>query len=194
MYALSLSPSLSPGGIILRSLFPHDAGETKDYVHTKSSFSLSLSLCLCGTDRSLLCLRISCERVEYVAAALSQSQVFPSLIPPAAAAAAVTRRQSAGSSARRAIDYIFPAEIETSFRLSIIDSSPFSTRASRAGDRRRGHRPRSHLFLKLEMMIGRRAAILPPDIYTTRCGPCGRAGGQPLSVALCFFAAHLFTV
>ena len=82
LYALSLSPSLSPGGIILRSLFPHDAGETKDYVHTKSSFSLSL--CLCGTDRSLLCLRISCERVEYVAAALSQSQVFPSLIPPAA--------------------------------------------------------------------------------------------------------------
>ena len=148
-----------------------------------------LSLCLCGTDRSLLCLRISCERVEYVAA-LSQSQVFPSLIPPAAA---VTRRQSAGSSARRAIDYIFPAEIETSFRLSIIDSSPFSSEPSRRQEERRGHRPRSHLFLKLEMMIGRRAAILPPRQIFTRHVAGGRAASLCRPLLFCGSLIHGLT-
>ena len=107
LYALSLSLSLSlsrsPGGIILGSLFPHDARKTKD-----STQSHRLSLPLCGTDRPLLCLRISCERVR------SGRFSFLSFHPPSA---------SVGCSARRAIDYIFPAEIETSFRLSIIDSS-----------------------------------------------------------------------
>ena len=85
------------------------------------------------------------------------------------------RRPSEGSPARRAIDYIFPVKIETSFRLSIIDSSPFSGEMEL-------QRERGYLFLKTQDDLGL-SVILPPDIYTTRCG---RAASRSLCRPLLF--------
>ena len=129
-----------------------------------------------GTDRSLLCLRISCDWVEYLTSGALAVAGFP--FSPSAG------RPSDGSSARRAIDYIFPVEIETSFRLSIIDSSPFSSEIELQGER-------GYLLLKTQDDLGL-SVILPPDIYTTRCG---RAASRSLSLSSsAFFASHLFTV
>ena len=171
---------LSRGGIIPDSLFPLDAGKTKDLTQ---SHRLSLPLILGALwslwHGSLFAVSAHFLRVGRVLderRAGSRRFSFLSFRRPS---------DSNGSSARRAIDYIFPVEIETSFRLSIIDSSPFSSEIELQGER-------GYLLLKTQDDLGL-SVILPPDIYTTRCG---RAASRSLSlsVVLCFFAAHLFTV
>ena len=161
------------------SLFPLDAGKTKDLTQ---SHRLSLPLILGALwslgHGSLFAVSAHFLRVGRVLderRSGSRRFSFLSFRRPS---------DSDGSSARRAIDYIFPVEIETSFRLSIIDSSPFSSEIELQGER-------GYLLLKTQDDLGL-SVILPPDIYTTRCG---RAASRSLSLSSsAFFAAHLFTV
>ena len=159
---------LSRGGIIPSSLFPPDADKTKDLTQ---SHRLSLPLILGALwslwHGSLFAVSAHFLRVGRVLderRAGSRRFSFLSF-----------RRPSEGSPARRAIDYIFPVKIETSFRLSIIDSSPFSGEMEL-------QRERGYLFLKTQDDLGL-SVILPPDIYTTRCG---RAASRSLCRPLLF--------
>ena len=162
---------LSRGGIIPASLFPLDAGKTKDLTqsHRLSRCLPSSALALWSLwHGSLLAVSAHFLRVGRVLdERRAGSRRFSFL--------SFRRRPSGGSSARRAIDYIFPVKIETSFRLSIIDSSPFSGEMEL-------QRERGYLFLKTQDDLGL-TVILPPDIYTTRCG---RAASRSLCRPLLF--------
>ena len=168
MPSLSLSLSLSlalPAGSYSAHFFPMTRGRQK------TLHKVIVSLCLSVALIALYCVYAFLAS-EYVAAGFPSSRSTrrprPSAAPPAAPSITFSPPRLKRLSA---------------FRL-LIRLSPFSGEWARD---KRGH-PRSHLFLPLKSQDD-----WPPRYYRqifTRRG----AGGRPLSVALCFFAAHLLTV